>query len=127
MSADEQSEEKKTEESVKSSDQTKDGELAKSEDQTKDRPAEESEKESSDSSVRSSGDSSSTKTEPSQEPDDKSGCKQTTEDRGEEPSTSSQRAESTVCEETPRRKNATMVDFVAKHIESLFALIEKKQ
>nr|XP_022331923.1 uncharacterized protein LOC111129746 [Crassostrea virginica] len=29
--------------------------------------------------------------------------------------------------EAPKRKNATMVDVVAKLIESLFALIEKKQ
>lgn len=47
----------------------------------------------------------------------------------EEPCTSGQgqKSEPAVSEEAPKRKNATMVDVVAKLIESLFALIEKKQ
>ncbi|XP_078316021.1 ubiquitin carboxyl-terminal hydrolase 34-like isoform X4 [Crassostrea virginica] len=86
---------------------------------------------SSNTSAKSSCDSSQNMEELSTKKKDEPETTQTTTEvkDEEEPCTSGQgqKSEPAVSEEAPKRKNATMVDVVAKLIESLFALIEKKQ
>lgn len=115
VSADEQKE-KKTEDD-------------KAEEQGKESSSEQPAKESSEGKVQSSageGSQSVKSPEQNEEPE----VTQTTEVKDEDEPCSSgqgQKSEAANSEETPRRKNASMVDMVAKHIENLFTLIEKKQ
>lgn len=115
MSADEQKE-KKTE-----------GD--KAEEQSKESSTEEPAKESSEGKVQS-GEGECSQSVKSPEQNEEPEITQTTEVKDEDEPCSSgqgQKTEAANSEETPRRKNATMVDMVAKHIENLFTLIEKKQ
>lgn len=115
VSADEQKE-KKTEDDM-------------AEEQGKESSSEQPAKESSEGKVQSSageGSQSVKSPEQNEEPE----VTQTTEVKDEDEPCSSgqgQKSEAANSEETPRRKNASMVDMVAKHIENLFTLIEKKQ
>lgn len=99
------------------------------EEQGKESSSEQPAKESSEGKVESSageGSQSVKSPEQNEEPE----VTQTTEVKDEvEPCSSGQgqKSEAANSEETPRRKNASMVDMVAKHIENLFTLIEKKQ